>query len=70
MPDKMKCVSIPEARRLANEHGMSKLLILGIDDNGNFAFTTYGKTKAQCNAMRRWAETHAPGIGVMMDEAD
>jgi len=69
MTDKMKCVSIPQARQLANDHGMTRLLILGIDDNGNFAFTTFGRTKAQCDAMRRWADTHVPGIGVMMDKA-
>jgi len=70
MNDPMKCVPIQEAKRLANEHGMSKLLILGIDDSGNFAFTTFGRTKAQCDAMRIWAERHAPGIGVMMDQAE
>ena len=62
----MKCVPIPEAKRLANETGATRLLILGIDDHGNFAFTTFGRTKAQCDAMRIWADSHVPGIGLMM----
>lgn len=70
MNDELKCVSIPAARRLANEHGMSKLIILGIDGRGNFAFTTFGRTKAMCDAMRRWADMKAPGIALMMDEVD
>lgn len=70
MTDKLKCVSIPEARRLANEHGMSKLLIVGIDEHENVAFTTYGKTKDMCDAMRRWADKNAPYIALEMHEAD
>lgn len=69
MADKMKPVPIPQARQLANDYGMTRLLILGIDDNGNFAFTTYGRTKADCDALRRWADSHVPGIGLMMDKA-
>lgn len=65
----LKCVPIPEARRMANEHGATRLLILGIDDKGNFAFTTFGRTKAQCDAMRIWADRHVPGIGKMMNDA-
>lgn len=62
----MKCVPISEAKRLANETGATKLLILGIDDEGNFAFTTYGKTKAQCQALAKWADRRAPYIGMEM----
>lgn len=69
MTDRLKPVPIPEARRLANEHGASRLLILGVDDHGNFAFTTFGRTKKQCSAMRLWAEMAVPGIGVSMDDA-
>ena len=64
----MKCVSISEARRLANETSAEKLLILAVDGKGNFAFTTFGKTKAQCSAMREWAESNAPNVALLMDE--
>ena len=63
----MKCVPIPEAKRLANESGATRLLILGIDDRGNFAFTTFGRTKAQCDAMRAWADERVPQFGLLMD---
>ena len=62
----MDCVPIPEARRLARETGATRLLILGIDDHGNFAFTTFGRTRAQCAAMGRWADRAAPSIALMM----
>lgn len=62
----MKCAPIAEARRLANETGADKLLILAVDGNG---FTTSGKTKAQCAAMRRWAESRAVNIALSMEEA-
>jgi len=66
MTDRLKCVPIPEARRLANETGATRLLILGIDDKGNFAFTTFGRTKAQCDAMAVWADERVPQIGLLM----
>lgn len=62
----MKPVPIPEAKRLAKESGATRLLILGIDDNENFAFTTYGSTKAQCEAMKAWADERVPQIGLLM----
>jgi hypothetical protein len=64
----MKCVSIPEARRLANATGATRLMILGIDDAGNFALTTYGRTKSQCEALRKWADRNAPDIALSMEE--
>lgn len=67
--EQLSCVPISEARRLAKKHGAAKLLILGIDDDGRFAFTTFGRTKKQCDQMRRWADENAPRIGLMMDEA-
>lgn len=69
MEAKMKPVSISQARQVATDHNMTRLLVLGIDGHGNFAFTTYGRTKADCDAMRRWADFYVPGIGVMMDSA-
>lgn len=64
----MRCAEISEARRLANKIGAKKLLILAIDDNQNFSFTTFGQTKAQCLKMARWADERAPYIAKEMDE--
>ena len=64
----MKCVPIPEARRLANETGATRLLILGIDDKGNFAFTTFGRSETQCEAMKAWADHRVPQIGLLMEK--
>lgn len=64
----MKCVPIPEARRLANETGAEKLVIIAVDGKGNYSFTTFGKTKAQCSAMREWAESNAQNVALSMDE--
>jgi hypothetical protein len=67
MPDnRMKPVAIEEAKRLANECGFTRLLILGIDDNDNFAFTTFGRSKKQCQAMKEWADHRVPQIGLLM----
>lgn len=65
----MEPLPVPEARSIAKEHGMKRLLVLGIDDKGNYTFTTYGETKADCRAMARWADERAPWIGQEMDAA-
>lgn len=62
-------LAISEARRIAKEHGMTRMLVLGIDRDGNFAFTTYGETKADCQALARWADERGPWIGQEMDAA-
>jgi hypothetical protein len=61
----MKNVSISECRRLANETDATRMLIIAVDDDGNYAFTTFGKTKAQCRAMAEWADRE--GIKIAMD---
>lgn len=64
----MRCAEISEARRLADKIGAEKLIILAIDGNGQFAFTTFGKTKAMCREMARWADDRAPYIAQEMNE--
>lgn len=66
----MKPVPIPDARRLANETGATRLLIVGIDDDGSYAFTTFGRTKAQCRALAAWADQNAEQIAWRMSESD
>lgn len=65
----MKPVPIPEARRLANEAGATRLMVVAVDDDGNFAFTTFGRTKAQCKALAAWADKNALDIAIRMDAA-
>lgn len=62
----MKSVPIPEARRIANDADATRLLILSIDDDGNYSFTTFGRTKAQCRAMGAWADENAVDIALRM----
>lgn len=62
----MKPVPIPEARRLANETGATRLMVISIDDEGRYAFTTFGRTKAQCRAMASWADENAMDIAMTM----
>ena len=66
----MKPVPIPTARTLANNADATRLLIIGIDDAGNFAFTTFGRTKAQCRALAKWADANAISIASEMDSAN
>ena len=62
----MKPVPIPEARRLANDTGATRLAIISVDDEGNYSFTTFGRTKAQCRLMAQWADENAVYIAERM----
>jgi len=70
MTEKLTNIPIAEAKRLANQHGATRMIILSINDAGDFAFTTFGRTKAQCKALAAWAEGRAPYIAQDMDDAD
>lgn len=62
----MKPVPIPEARRLANATGATRLMVISLDDAGNYAFTTFGRTKAQCRALADWADENAMHVAYRM----
>lgn len=53
----MKAISINTARVLGNQSEAQRLAILAIDDDYRYSVTTWGKTRADCRAMRRWAES-------------
>lgn len=53
----MKATPISKARQIGQETGATRVAVLVIDDDGRYAVTTWGKTKSQCDAMRRWSET-------------
>ena len=68
MIEKLTAIPILEAKRLANQHGATRLMIISINDDGDYAFTTFGRTKAQCKALATWANRRAPHIGQEMDD--
>jgi hypothetical protein len=66
----MKPVAISDARRLANATGATRLLVVSIDDAGNYAFTTFGRTKAQCRALAEWADENAMHVSLKNGSGD
>ena len=65
----MKNVPISEARRLAKASGATLLVIIGMDDTGNIAGTTYGATRRQCAALGKWLDDNMEDIAVSIDDA-
>lgn len=65
----MKPVAISAAEKLAKSAGATRLLIVAINDTEDYAFTTYGATRADCAAMKAWAEREAVEIAVGMNNA-
>lgn len=53
----MKAISINTARVIGNQSEAQRLAILAIDDEYRYNVTTWGKTRSDCRAMRRWAES-------------
>lgn len=60
-------VPIPEARRLANATGATRMMILSLDDAGNYALTTFGFTGRALNEVLTWADDRAEVLAVAMD---
>jgi len=65
----MKAISINTARVIGNQSEAQRLAILAIDDEYRYNVTTWGKTRSDCRAMRRWAES-AKAKKVLGDMAD
>ena len=64
-------VTISEARTLAKRHGIDRMIILQVCDDGNFAFTSYGKDRQICKALSRLVDNSSQleSIAVSMFEA-
>ena len=62
----MTPVSISEARDLGKLHGFDRLVIIAVNHDGHAAFTSYGKDKATCQALKRWVE-HPMAEDVALD---
>lgn len=52
----MKAISVNTARVIGNQSEAQRLAILAIDEESRYNVTTWGKTRSDCRAMRRWAE--------------
>ncbi len=52
----MSPVTIDEARTIGKVHGIDRLVIFAVNNDGKTAVTTYGKDRATCQALRRWIE--------------
>jgi hypothetical protein len=65
----MKPAKLTDARRLCDEMGASRLMVIAVDNAGNFAFTTWASTKEDCPVLARWADAKAVDIAVDMWEA-
>ena len=70
MSGSFKGVPIDVARSIGKEHKADRVAIFAIRDDGVYSITTYGKTRAKCDAMKRWAEEYATAIANSMRHAD
>lgn len=52
----MKPIPIKAARTLGQESGAQRIVIFALK-SGAYNITTWGKTRRDCEALRRWAET-------------
>ena len=58
----MTPVTIDEARTIGKVHGIDRLVICAVSDDGKTAVTTWGKDMATCRALRRWIENDDDSI--------
>ena len=58
MPDPaaLKPVPLSVARSLGQTAHARRLAVIAVGDDGMFSVTTWGRTKADCTALRQWAE--------------
>lgn len=52
----MSKVTINEAKVLAKKHGKLGVVIFSFEEDGRFAFVSYGKNRQTCRAMGVWAD--------------
>lgn len=50
----MKRVPINAAREIGEKASARKVVIIALDDEG-YCITTWGKTRAECQALARWS---------------
>ena len=52
----MNAIGIAAARDLGKRHGARRLVIIALDGD-DYGITTWGATRADCRALRIWAES-------------
>jgi len=68
MTDRLTNIPISEARRLAKKHAATRLIVISINERGDYAYTTYGQTKAMCQAVATWSDLRVPDIAREISE--
>lgn len=65
----MNPVSVTQARIIGKAHGLTKLVIIAIDqDSGEFGITTWGRTKAECRELAAWSERVGDSVVAGIEE--
>lgn len=59
----MKGVPIDAARRLGAETSARRVVIISVDGD-DFCITTWGKTREECRALAKWAESETAADAV------
>lgn len=65
----MKPAPIKEAERIGKAAGADRVAVLMLDDSGTYAWTTWGRSRADCEALKRWGAIHAEGVLIGMNDA-
>lgn len=58
----MKVTPIKDAERIGTAADAVRVAILTLDNNGRYAWTTWGRSRADCQAMKRWGEANAEAV--------
>lgn len=62
----MKPVAISTARKLGNDTGAQRIVVIAVAPDGAYAVTTWGKTKEDCRRLAHWCD-NVGGEAVAMD---
>jgi hypothetical protein len=63
----LRPVPVDQARRLAAQTGGSLLAVIVVDRDGKqCAITTWGQTRAECRALKRWSEHEGDDVAGAM----
>lgn len=58
----MKPAPIKDAEWIGKACAADRVAILMLDDSEAYAWTTWGRSRADCQAIRQWGEVHAEGV--------
>ena len=64
----MQAISINAARTLGQKSGARQVVIIALDGD-SYGITTWGKTRAECQALAKWAEKKST-VSILQTIAD